>query len=181
MTTTKKLIIAVVALSLALLGVVGGTLAYLHTSTKTVTNTFTYGDINIELKESDNLDLKLVPGRPITKDPYVIVEKGSEACYLFVKIQHPTELADRISYDIAEGWTKLEGKNDVYYRIVSADAEKYQTFYILKDNKVQVSKDLTKDEMKNLNAGDVTLAFTAYAVQSYGVTDAAAAWAIVNP
>ena len=175
MTTTKKLIIAVVALSLALLGVVGGTLAYLHTSTKTVTNTFTYGDINIELKESDNLDLKLVPGRPITKDPYVIVDKDSEACYLFVKIQHPTELADYISYDIADGWTALNGVDDVYYRLV--DAEEDQTFYILKDNTVLVSEELTKEAMKNLEEGAVTLAFTAYAIQSYGMEDAADAWA----
>ena len=48
----KKILLAsIIALSLALLVAVGGTIAYLFTDTQDVVNTFTYGDINITLQE----------------------------------------------------------------------------------------------------------------------------------
>ena len=82
---------------------VGATLAYL-TSTDEVENTFTVGDVQIELDETnydgvdqDNNDNKneardksnkynLVPGVPCIKDPIVTVLKNSEPCYVRVKV-----------------------------------------------------------------------------------------------
>ena len=52
----KKATIAVTALLLVLCFAIGGTLAWLKDETKPVVNTFTYGDINIDLSESENLN-----------------------------------------------------------------------------------------------------------------------------
>ena len=53
----KKGWLSVVALVLVLCCAVGGTLAWLTDTTDPVTNTFTVGDIDIDLTESDHLDL----------------------------------------------------------------------------------------------------------------------------
>ena len=86
MTTVKKLVIAIVALSVILCCAIGGTLAYLWDKTTTVTNTFTYGDINITLAETTS-EYKMIPGKTIAKDPYITVDSDSEACYLFLKVE----------------------------------------------------------------------------------------------
>ena len=80
----KKKVLSIVAVVLVLCCAIGGTLAWLTDRTNPVVNTFTVGDINIELKESENLNLKMVPGNTIAKDPKVTVKADSEACYLFV-------------------------------------------------------------------------------------------------
>ena len=64
MTLRKKLIIAIVVLSLLLSVEVVGTLAWLSDKTDPVVNTFTYGDINIDLSETKT-DFKMVPGNTI--------------------------------------------------------------------------------------------------------------------
>ena len=45
---------------------VGGTLAWLKASTDPVTNTFTVGDINIDLTETTGNNYKIIPGVDIT-------------------------------------------------------------------------------------------------------------------
>ena len=83
MTTTKKLVVAVVALSLALVFVIGGTLAFLIAESNTVKNTFTYGSIALELTEDNGNDkdglefTNVVPGDVLAKDPTVTVKSGS--------------------------------------------------------------------------------------------------------
>ena len=76
-------------------GAVGGTLAWLSTTSNTVTNTFTAGNIKIELNETDLKDgtksFKMLPGTEITKDPKVKFTANSEACWLFVKIDENGE------------------------------------------------------------------------------------------
>lgn len=92
--------IALMATSMALVAAlaVGGTLAYL-TSTDTVTNTFTVGQVKITLDEAkvgtdgkaltgdsaarvDKNDYKLMPGHVYDKDPTVTVKAGSESSYV---------------------------------------------------------------------------------------------------
>ena len=80
---------------------VGATLAYLTSTTGTVTNTFTVGNVNITLDEAkvdaygkpdgdkrttDGNEYKLLPGHTYTKDPTVTVVKGSEPCYVRIKV-----------------------------------------------------------------------------------------------
>ena len=181
----RKAIVAVVALVLVLCCAMGGTLAWLVDSTTEVKNTFTYGDINIGLSESDDLDLKMIPGNSIKKDPVVTVKEGSEACWLFVKVEksatYDSYLAD---YTIADGWNELDGVAGVYYREVDADTAKTGTSYqVLKGDKVTVLDSVEKSDMEAIKDGTVdepTLTFTAYAVQKDGFDTAALAWAEIN-
>lgn len=181
----KKSLALVLALAMIVVCVVGGTLAWLTATTGSVKNTFTYGDINITLAESDDLDLKMVPGYTIAKDPKVTVKAGSEKCYLFVKVEKSSNFDSFMTYTMATGWTALTGVDGVYYRIVDASATN-QEFGVLKDNQVTVRGDVTKTMLNDLTeATQPTLTFTAYACQymKNGTENftAAEAWAEVNP
>lgn len=167
---------------------VAGTLAWLTDTTEPVVNTFTVGDINITLTESENLDLKMVPGQPIEKDPKVTVKDGSEACWLFVKVDKSVNFDGFMTFEMADGWIALSGYAGVYYRNV--DATNADTgFDVLKDNKVTVRDTVTKTMLEGVkNAEDgtpnenaPTLTFTAYAVQKDGINDATTAWGKVTP
>lgn len=185
----KKAIVAVVALVLVLCCAMGGTLAWLVDSTTEVKNTFTYGDINIALSESKDLDLRMIPGNPIDKDPTVTVEANSEDCWLFVKIEKSDNFDDFMTYSIADGWTRLteDTKGNaisdlIYWREVDASNEQ-QAFEVLEDNEVSVLGTVTKDNLNALDANGAsnypTLTFTAYAVQrDTNITTAAQAWDI---
>lgn len=164
---------------------VAGTLAWLTDTTDPVVNTFTVGDINITLTESENLDLKMVPGRTITKDPKVTVKAGSEACWLFVKVVKSGNFDSFMTFEIANGWTELTEGSGVYYRIVgdkSADGATDEPFPVISGNKVTVKNTVTKADLNGLTEATYpTLTFTAYAVQKDGINDADTAWGKVNP
>ena len=185
---SSKTFIAMLALVLVIGCAVGGTVAWLVSSTNAVVNTFTYGDINITLGETTGADYKIIPGVNIDKDPKVTVKKDSEACWLFVKVEEAgTFVANKVTYSIATGWTQGDGTNipeNVYYREVEAVTAD-TSYYVLQGSTeypngvVTVSENLTKDEIKNITSKP-TLTFTAYAVQKEGSADAAAAWAKVT-
>lgn len=161
--TLKPMLIAM-AVVLLLGCVTGGTLAWLTSTTDEVINTFTVGDINIELTESENLDLKMIPGYTITKDPKVTVLANSEKCYLFVKVTKSTNFDNYMTYEMASGWTAVDGATGVYYRVVENDTS-VQEFPVLKDNQVSVRGTVTKAQMETANASKPTLTFQAAAVQ----------------
>lgn len=171
---SNKTVAILLALVLAIGCAVGGTLAWLISETKPVVNTFTYGDINIGLTETTGSDYTITPGVAIDKDPKVTVTAGSEACWLFVKVEEKN-WNNNVTYAIADGWTALDGQTDVYYRTVDA-TDNVRDFPVLKDDKVFVSKELTKEDIKGITTNP-TLTFTAYAVQKDGSTNAADAWA----
>lgn len=92
----KKTLTVIIALVLVVVMSVAGTVAYL-TSSDTVTNTFSVGNVQIKLDEAKaNLDgtpvanadrvkannYKLLPGHTYNKDPMVTVLKGSESSYI---------------------------------------------------------------------------------------------------
>ncbi len=175
----KKTLALVLALTLLVAGVVGGTLAWLTDRTAEVKNTFTVGDINIGLTETTT-DYKMVPGNTIAKDPTVTVKANSEACWLFVQVTESENLDTFITYAIAEGWTALPSVDGVYYREVSAsDAD--QTFPVLAGNAVTVNNTVTKAMLTAKDFANPTLTFKAYAVQKDNVASASDAWAKVNP
>lgn len=179
---SNKTVAILLALVLAIGCAVGGTLAWLISETKPVVNTFTYGDINIGLEETER-EYKITPGVAIDKDPKVTVKANSEACWLFVKVEKEN-WNDKVTYEIADGWTKGDGTKipaNVYYREVAAN-DKAQEFPVLKGDKVTVSEKLTKDEVNKLkNSSNPTqLTFTAYAVQKDGIDTAADAWAKIS-
>ena len=179
-----RLFVLMLALVLVLGCAVGGTVAWLVAKTDPVVNTFTYGDINITLIETKpaNQQAKIIPGVDIEKDPKVTVKAGSEACWLFVKVEEEgTFVANKVTYSVADGWTQGDDTDipaNVYYRevgAVTADTD----FYVLNGNKVTVSNSLTKEDIANITQPKLT--FTAYAVQKDGMDTAAAAWAAANP
>lgn len=175
-----KLLVALLAVVLAIGCAVGGTVAWLVTSTATVTNTFTYGNIKIELKETTGENYKIIPGVNIKKDPYVEVTKGSEPCWLFVEVEQTGEFLNAVTFTVDNTvWTPLTGHAGVYYREVGTDADNAQTFYILTDNTITVKDTLTKTEIDNLAEANKNplLKFTAYAVQKAGIDTVEDAWA----
>ena len=195
MSKTKKLLIAAVCLVAILTSAVVGTIAWLTDKSETVTNTFSPSTIGLTLTENagdTEKTCKMVPGTAITKDPKITVEAGSEACWLFVKIDenlgawavNNKPFSNYLTYSVItgeNGWTELG--DGVYYRKVDASTAD-QSFNVLVDNKVNVLGTVTKADMKTLyDAGTdkyPTLSFTAYAIQQEGFTDVSAAWAAAS-
>lgn len=141
-----KLTALLLALILLLGCFIGGTLAWLVANTTPVVNTFTVGNIELELKEHElndgNLDMeeevtglanyKIIPGTTQPKDPFVRVKDGSENCWVFVQIDESNNLAQDakdaeggqaavpeikyVDWEIAEGWELVNGETNVYSR-----------------------------------------------------------------
>ena len=179
---SSKTFVVMLALVLALGCAVGGTIAWLTKTTDPVTNTFTYGNIDITLTETERT-YKIVPGQKIDKDPKVTVVGGSEACWLFVKVEEKDwpvfDGVREANYTIANGWTELtsaaSGNTKVYYREVANTAAD-QVFQVLANDEVTVSNTLTKGEIETVKDKTPTLTFTAYAVQKDGIATPELAW-----
>ena len=187
---SSKAFAAVLALVLVLGCALGGTVAWLVAESGPVTNTFTYGDINMNLEETTGSSYKIIPGVDIAKDPKVTVEADSEACWLFVKVEETGTFVDgKVTYSIADGWTQGDGTKipeNVYYREVSAaEAKNGASYYVLAGDRdhpngvVNVSDTLTKEDIEGITT-QPTLTFTAYAVQKDGIADAATAWSKIG-
>ena len=126
----KKTFIAAVVLLLVF--VVGGAIAY-FTDTDTKTNTFTIGNVDIELVEpnwqsaiemsatdtNDN-DIPdaaedMMPGESVAKDPTVRNLSTKNPAYVFVKVEVPcttivapaTSAVELFTYTVNTGWTEL--------------------------------------------------------------------------
>ena len=119
--TQKKLRKLLTLVSCAVLLVcvtIGATVAYL-TSTATVTNTFTVGNVAITLDEADvnpdgtyttnvnnrvdENEYHLLPGHSYIKDPTVHVADGSEDCYIYVKIVNQISDIEKDDNPAADG------------------------------------------------------------------------------
>ena len=125
----KKTIIAAVVLLLVF--VVGGAIAY-FTDTDDQTNTFTIGNVDIDLKEPDwdyaiensatntnsnnmpDAAEDMMPGESVTKDPTVYNLSTKNPAYVFVKVQVPCTTAtspatpvEMFTYTTNAGWTEL--------------------------------------------------------------------------
>ncbi len=190
----KKILVPVVAMSMLVSAMVGGTLAYLMDD-DTVTNTFTVGNVDIEIDETTGETYKMVPGVAIAKDPTVTVVDGSEPCWLFVEITDEAGLKNKgyLDYTIADGWTEYPAAGvtnaTVYYRTVLAPVDDetetldgVAPMPVLK--KVHDGKELmvgelkTGDELESVSGS--TLVFKAYAVQHDAVDTVADAWGKVK-
>lgn len=101
MKKTKQIIALLLCLVMVVAGTVFATVAYL-TAQKSVQNTFTVGQINITLDETDvdedgkpipNADrvtaneYHLIPGQTYVKDPTLTVEAGSEKAYVRMLVE----------------------------------------------------------------------------------------------
>ena len=201
----KKALVLACALTMAATAGVGGTLAWLLAKTDEVVNTFTYGDIDITLEETDtmkdddNTDLigpdgnpvvddenpntntyEMVPGTDIKKDPTITIAADSEACWLFVKLEKENAFDDFMTYEMVGKWTALDNVEGVYYR-EAAYSDKDQRFGVIKDNKVTVKNDIKKSDLNKLTADTYPkLTVTAYAVQRASIDTPAEAWELAQ-
>lgn len=218
--TSKALLLGLCALLLVGASVLG-TMAYLTSKTDAVVNTFTVGNVNIELDEGvidsttgkftdkgasrtkQGQEYHLLPGSDYDKDPTVTVKKGSEPCYLFVKVENGITDIEDSSHTVADQmqakhWKLVPGTTDVYVlynndetarAIVNAEEKKvvFDKFYIAGagvDNTV-----LEKYSEKNEDGtSKYTITVTAYAIQASGLsdtenpkTDDAALWNLAKP
>lgn len=181
--------LAIVLVAIMLCGsVIGGTVAWLIDQTDPVVNTFTFGDVNIDLEESDTgldddndvdtNDYEMVPGETIIKDPRVTVFTDSKACWLYVKLEKSENFDDFMEYEMTKGWTQLKdvAGNDiegVFYRPVDEVTGEDVVYEVIRDNEIYVKGSVTKEMLYalGLEGGEVnypTLTVTAYAVQYSG-------------
>ena len=188
-TKTKALVLALCAV-LLVVATVFVTMAYLTSTTKDVTNTFTVGNVKITLDEEDvdtdtNTDdnvtvnnevrdlangYKLIPGKTYDKDPTVHVDATSENCYLFVKVENNISDIEAEKNNIeaqmkANGWTCIDEVNNIWAHKDIAKAS---------DDVVVFEYFTVNDSIDNkILAGyqDKTIVVTAYAVQADGFED----------
>lgn len=193
MKTTKKALLALVCAAALVFGSVFATYAYLTSTTGVVTNTFSVGNVKITLDETD-VDVygvkegetrvtenayKLIPGQTYVKDPTVHVAKGSEKCYVFVKvvdeivaIEDATTIAEQMK---TNGWVALTGETNVYYYNGGSNAGVVDAREAKADLPVFANFKIKTDaDVANYNGETVTV--TAYAVQAAGFNTAEAAW-----
>lgn len=159
----KKGFALILAAALLVVGVVGGTMAWLTDKTDPVVNTFSTSDIQVELTETEE-PYKMIPGYTIHKDPAAKILAGSEDCYLFVELEKSANFDDYMEFTMAEGWQELSSVPGVYYRKVSS-ADSDQSFPVLANDTVTVRGTVTKAMMETAKTSKPTLTITAYASQ----------------
>lgn len=187
---TKALMLVLCAVLLVTASVLG-TMAYL-TSTDKVVNTFTVGKVAITLDEAKvNADgtavtpaervkenaYHLLPGHGYTKDPTVHVQANSEDSFIFVKVENGIEKYEAgttIAAQIAaNGWTALNGVENVYYKTYTKSAEITDLpvfgHFTIADNANAA------DSWNNFSA-ETNVTVTAYAVQTSGFNSETDAW-----
>ncbi len=195
----KKLLL-ILASTVLVLASVAGTLAWLTSSTDTLNNTFTVGDLTITLDEPNfPEDPKIVPGSEVPKDPIVTLAAGSEASYVFVKVEIGatllSEAIQSIDYNTT-AWTKGTGTSgngvpeNVYFRQETAAAAERDLPALF--TKVTFKTGITGARLTQIcegyteEGGTVHAAegikVTAYAIQSANLPaqTAASAWAMLN-
>lgn len=182
----KKGLIIAAAMVLAVCLGIGGTLAYLFVTSNTVTNTFAYGDINIELKEHKlvdgeltteeveaNANYKVIPGVTEKKDPFVRIKANSVECYVYVTVENNLKIGNDVVgiIDIdTNKWIQVATKDNKtlyrYFETVKPSTE---------DQKLPVFSTVTydsgkilKDNIESLNNAKIIV--TAYAYQTANVT-----------
>jgi predicted ribosomally synthesized peptide with SipW-like signal peptide len=189
----KKVLALALSLSLILAIGVAGTLAWLTAETDTITNTFTIGKVAITLDEAKLGSTTertaagqaygaIVPGATFAKDPTFHFAAGSEASFLFVKVENGlagieanTDAKPTIAAQLTtNGWTALSGEANVYYRAQptntgtsAVDIPAFTSVYI--------------GDTANVAVENPTITVKGYAIQQAGVGDVAAAWAKLNP
>lgn len=203
----KKLLMAVCCAALLVCVSIGATVAYL-TSKDEVTNTFTVGKVAITLDEletniwgvasdatrTDSNTYKLMPGHTYIKDPTVHVTAGSEASWIFVKVENgiadyeaetSTEeggyknIAAQI---VANGWTKLSVTDaDVYYKQHNVPARDTGTDYqVFGRFKIADNAD-SEEGWSGISIDTTKVIVTAYAIQLDGFENKPAdAWDAVK-
>lgn len=164
---------------------VGATLAWLVDDTTVVTNTFSVGDINIDLAETTGTAYKIVPGGEDKKDPTLTVQATSEKCYVYVAVTNNIVLDNKTvaTTDMKEAdWTLVgQSGNKKVYRYVgekstdgvvdaASTAVEIPVF-----TKVSYDDDITKGDIDDLNGNTIVIQGYAHQSENTNVATADAA------
>ena len=171
----KRLILAVVATLCIITVGIGTTIAYLASISGPVTNTFTVGQVNIDLTETTGDAYRLIPGTTVEKDPVVTVLRGSEECYLYVRLERHGDLDSYVTYELEDGWHHLGGFDGVYYRQVEYAAVN-MSYHVLKNDHLTVRNNMTKEDMAAIDPDECRMIVTAYAIQTVGIESPSDGW-----
>lgn len=173
----KKVIAVILAVVLVSVGAIGGTLAWL-TDKQERTNTFTVGDINMELTHPnfDQAKAKLVPGTSIPWAPTITIKADSEDSYVFVMVENNLKANSKTIGvpNISSDWTAVatQGNKTIYkYKqtIASANTDTQLTSVF---TTIDISGDVTAADMEAMELiVTKTLSVTAYAHQVVGQTE----------
>ena len=158
----------VIALVMSLTMATAGTLAYL-TDTDSATNTFTIGDVEIDLTErswSEDDQPTLLPGVEIAKDPQ-IKNTGNTDAWVWMEIVIPSELYDIVELDYnTTDWTMGDVTTNAdddkvvlmkYSSKLASEATTPAAF-------TKVSIDSSVNELPNAHTADIVV--NAYAIQA---------------
>lgn len=175
----KKILALCLVLALSATAIIGGTLAY-FTDTKEATNTFTVGNVTIDLTEP-NWELTgkqeaetVYPGEPLAKDP-TVKNIGANPCFVRVSVTNLDQFGDkgniiyRTDYQddkLGENWVKHTDGYYYYTKVLEVEASTDALF----DQIVMPTGLVGSEETKNI-------VVTAQAVQAQG---AKAKWADVQ-
>ena len=195
-TNTNKTKTTVIALATALVLALGGTMAWLVSADGPVTNTFDPNKVIVDLTETTGEDYNIIPGTEEAKDPKISAEADVPA-YVYAIVTDKTQ--GLVTYEIADGWTELEGCTEpvtakdrdgneitidpqangvkVYYREVEGtnDNDEFGPWSVLKNDMVSYSADLTNEQLAAAE-DPIQLIFNAYAAQKSPFNDPAKAW-----
>ena len=174
----KRWLCLIIAAVILMTACVGTTFAWLISSSGTVENTFTAGNVKLTLTETTGSQYPMIPGASLDKDPKLTVLAKSESCWLFVKVEPSAEFKLYCSYAMADGWIPLTGETGVYYRSVTK-SNSNSVFPVLKDDHITVHDTVTESVLASLPQLP-TLALTGYAIQRSGISTPAEAWRLVS-
>lgn len=189
MNAKKKIVSIALAAALAATAIVGSSLAY-FTDTEEKTNTFTVGNVDIELTEPNwdaNINKDLIPGKTIPKDPTITVEADSETAYTFMKVEVSEDFANLMKAyatatgktnpkDVIAAWFTTETSPEVMemnlkerYVILGVLSPKAAGQSVTYFDEVKVPAEVTQEMIKA--NGTYTIKVTAYAIQAEGFYD----------
>ena len=132
--SSKKVLLTVLSVVLVAAMAIGGTLAYLQSTSEAKTNTFQKNEVTVEIGETDST-YNIIPGFTQTKDPVATV-KASVDSYVFLTVTEGNEVATYVDYAVdpdvwGNSFTDNSGTK-VYYTTVAAFNNPY-ALNILKD------------------------------------------------
>ena len=162
----------VIAVTLTVILAVGllSTLAY-FTDKKEVTNTFTVGNLKIDLTEPDFVaNSKLLPGTTIAKDPTVKLLEGSEEAYIFMQIVYGGNIMNFLdTISVNTNWKLVTGRTDLYVYAPGGTAGVVTAGTMLPAlfSKVAVKSSLDGASFTDFSAANDKITIKAFAHQAY--------------
>lgn len=177
----KKVLALCLVIALAATAIIGGTLAYFTDNDK-ATNTFTVGNVSIELTEpnwegSGSQDApEVYPGEPLAKDP-TVKNDGANPCFVRIKVEgldclgdagDITYRTDYVTGKLGDNWVKHEDGYYYYNTVLEVGAKTDALF-----DQIVIPTGLTNGDAKT----KFNVVVSAEAVQAQG---AKASWAAVQ-